>query len=236
MKRASSIALFAAYCAFGTASIALADDGHGHEDHAATHDSHGGHGISWDLATTEGKQLWGSIFNFGLLVAILFGAGGPKINAFLAGRKEGVQTALNEAAEMKAKAEAKFAEYQARLANLDNELAEIRSEIVKSGEVERERIVSEAEHKAARLRRDTEFLVEQQLKQLRLDLHKEMVEAALAAAEKVITTKATLDDQQRIAREFIRTMSPFHSSPPPRVTQMPMPPPPKLRPPEGANS
>lgn len=241
MKRLFAGSLLAAALLFDPAFASAHDEGEPGHTHEEVHDEgHGGnapHAVEWNFNTVEGAKLWGSIFNFTLLMTLLVLMGGPKIKAFLVGRKAGVETALNEAAEMKAKAEAKYAEYQKRLANLDNEIAEIRSEIVKSGEVERERILAEAEHKATRLRRDAEFLIEQQLKQLRLDLHKEMVEAALSAAEKTLREKTTADDQQRIARDFVRTMSPMNSDVPPRVTQMPMPPPPKLgRPPEGVNS
>ena len=41
-------------------------------------------------------------------------------------------------------------------------------EMIKAGEAERDRIVAQAEEKAARMRKDTNFLIEQQIKQLAL--------------------------------------------------------------------
>jgi F-type H+-transporting ATPase subunit b len=114
---------------------------------------------------------------------------------------------------MKAAAEAKYNEYQKRLANLDAELAQIKSEIIASGEAERERIIAEAERKSARIRRETEFLIEQQLKQLRADLTRESVEAAMTAAEKLLRERTTDDDQQRLARAYTSKLAPAAARP-----------------------
>ena len=47
----------------------------------------------------------------------------------------------------------------------------------------RDRIVAEAEARATRMRDDTRFVIEQQMKQLRADLTREAIEAAVNAAE-----------------------------------------------------
>ena len=61
----------------------------------------------------------------------------------------------------------------------------------------------EAEEKAARMQKDAAFLLEQEAKQMRLDLQREAVEAALAAAEELLTKRVTPADQERLAEEFL---------------------------------
>jgi F-type H+-transporting ATPase subunit b len=153
-------------------------------------------------------QLVAGFVNFAILVGLLVWLGRKPTQAFLVSRRAAVVDGLEEAQKMKAAAEAKYNEYQARLANLDLELAKIGAEIVASGEADRQAIIAEAERKASRLRRETEFLIEQQLKQLRVDLTKETVEAALLAAEKVLRERATSDDQQRLAKAYLTRLGP----------------------------
>ena len=45
-----------------------------------------------------------------------------------------------------------------RLEKLDQEMVEIRGDMIKAGEAERDRIVAQAEEKAARMRKDAGFL------------------------------------------------------------------------------
>lgn len=165
---------------------------------------HGGHETSfWDLWTPSNYELYGPIINFLFLLLIVVGFGGPALKKFLVARRQEIAEGLEEAQRLKKEAEAKYDEYAGRLERLDEEMERIRQEMVKAGEAERDRIVADAEAKAARLRRDTEFVIEQQMKQLREDLTQEAVRAAVDAAEKVLTEKITADDQQRLAKQYL---------------------------------
>ena len=70
------------------------------------------------------------------------------------------------------------------------------------------RIVREAEEKATRMQKDAEFLLEQERKQVRMDLQREAVQAALVAAEALLRGKLTMADQERVAEEFLATLVP----------------------------
>ncbi len=173
------------------------------EEHAGA--AHGDHHI-------DVLEILAGFVNFAVLIGLLIFLARKPTQAFLVSRRAAVVDGLAEAQKMKAAAEAKYEEYQARLANLDTELAQIKSEIIASGEAERARIIAEAERKAARMRRETDFLIEQQLKQLRVDLTKETVEAAMSAAEKVLRERATDDDQQRLAKSYLTKLGPTSRS------------------------
>lgn len=149
------------------------------------------------------QSLIAAFVNFTLLLVIIFGFAMKGINASLAERRATIAKDLEEAARLKAEAEAKHEEYKKRLAKLDVELGEIRAEMQKAGEAERDRIVAEAEKKADRMRKENEFLIEQRLKSLREDLTREAVISAVDAAEKVLREKANADDQQRLSRAYV---------------------------------
>lgn len=185
--------------------VAFAQDGHegGAGEHA---------GAPHSEPHLNVLELVAGFVNFAVLVGLLVLLARKPTHAFLVSRRAVVVEGLAEAQKMKAAAEAKFQEYQARLANLDMELAKIGAEIVASGEADRQAIIAEAERKASRLRRETEFLIEQQLKQLRVDLTKEAVEAAMLAAEEVLRVRATSDDQQRLATTYLTRLGPAAKS------------------------
>lgn len=181
-------------------ALAFALDGEvAHED-AHGGGEHGEHG--WD---TTG--LIASFVNFAILIGVFVHLFKDKLTSFLRERKAEVADALNEAAKLKAEAEAKHKEYTERMAKLDQELAQIKQDVIAAGIKERDRIMAEAEHKAARMRQEAHFLVEQQVKQLRGELAREAVEGAVAAAEALLLKTTTSYDQQRLAQDYLNALS-----------------------------
>jgi F-type H+-transporting ATPase subunit b len=75
--------------------------------------------------------------------------------------------------------------------------------MIKAGEAERDRIVSQAEEKAARMRKDTAFLIEQQIKQLRKELTQQAATAAVVAAQDLLEQRTTDSDQDQLAEAYL---------------------------------
>jgi F-type H+-transporting ATPase subunit b len=90
-----------------------------------------------------------------------------------------------------------------RLERLDQEMVQIRGDMIKAGEAERDRIVSQAEEKAARMRKDTAFLIEQQIKQLRKELTQQAATAAVVAAQDLLQQRTTDSDQDQLAEAYL---------------------------------
>ncbi len=152
------------------------------------------------LAGGEGRAsvLWFRIVGF-----ILVYAGRRKVRASLEARRREIEDAVAEAQRKKAAAEAKREEFEARLAQLDDEVERIRTEAKQTAEEERDRIVAEAKAKAESVRRDTKFQIEQRFKQMKEDLTGEAITAAVAAAEAMLKDKTTASDQQRLADAYL---------------------------------
>ncbi len=167
------------------------------------HDLHGELTFKSLLAHPEFQ---GTLVNFGVLVLLIAWVIRKKGNPALAERRKQVEAELEEAQRLRAEAEKRHMETATRLERLDEEMVQIRGEMVKAGEAERDRIVAQAEEKAARMRKDAGFLIEQQIKQLREDLTREAANAAVLAAQELLQTSTTDSDQDRLADAYLERL------------------------------
>jgi F-type H+-transporting ATPase subunit b len=201
-------------------SLAAAQEEHGehHEAHVDEHgaDEHGAaaHGEAHGAgahgeehhAEINWFELGGSIVNFALLLVVLFLLMRKSLPEFLRNRRASVVEGMEEARRVKEEAEAKHKEYSQRIANLDAELDRLRDEMRRAGMDERDRIVSDASKRAEKMREEARFLIDQQMKQLREDLTREAIEAAVATAEKVLLETTNAQDQERLAKDYLGTI------------------------------
>lgn len=154
------------------------------------------------------------LVNFAILAAAYYWLGKKPIAAALQNRRDSIAKDIEEAQRAKAAAEQRATVYQAKLEKLEDEVRAAREALVRAGEAERERIVSDAEAKAERLRSDARFLVEQELKQIRQDLWREAVEAAVAGAQELLAARVTPADQERLAEDYLASLgTPKSASP-----------------------
>jgi len=188
-----------------------------HEDDVEQHSSHGGHHrmTLHDVFYTHGPdgeekpnwEFWGSVVNFLLLVYLIRRMAKAPLSRFLSGRREGIEKGILEAADVKRAAEEAFNTYTERMKSLDSELAKLRKEVTEASERDRARIVAEANDTVARLKAETETLIQRQTEQLEVQIRREVVTAAAAAAEKAVRELTTLEDQQRLADAFTRELT-----------------------------
>ncbi len=207
--------------------------GHGEtpsEGHGDAHaESHGGHGhaptfddINWAygfLGEKEGAEpglLWRTkgmpvplgalLLNAAILYFLLIKFGKKPIGDGLRARKLGIMKGMEDAAKMKANAEASLAKYQKKLDDIDDEVARIKREMKEAGEAESARILSEAKERRARLERDARTLVEQELKAARESLMRDTVRSAIKTAETSLVAKVGEADHRRLGDEFLASV------------------------------
>lgn len=154
-------------------------------------------------AEAHGPNYPAMVFNFLVFAGILVLLFRKPLKQYLTSRHRDVVDGLEESARIKEAAERKHAEYTERLAHLDDELESLRQEMIQAGEAERDRIIAEAETRAARMRRDAQFLIDQQMKQLKADLTREAIEAAVKSAEQLLTGQTSAADQERLAKSYL---------------------------------
>lgn len=194
-----------------------AEHGAGHEEHAPTFDD-----VNWFygfLGEKEGVEpdlLWrtpgmpvpfGALaLNAAILYALLFKFGRGPIGEGLRARKLRIMKGMEEAAKVKAEAEARLAEYQKKLDEIDADVARIRREMKEEGDAENARILKDAKERRARMEKDARTLVEQELKAARDNLMRDTVRAAIKAAEASLTARVGDADQQRLGDEFLTSI------------------------------
>jgi len=209
----------AAAAAHDEAPAAAASESHAAEghDHAPTFDDiNWGYGFLGEKEGAEPSLLWrpkgmpvpfGALaLNAAILYWLLIKFGKKPISDALKARKLGIMKGMEDAARMKAEAEASLAKYQKQLDEIDQEVARIRREMKEAGEAESARILSEAKERRERMERDARTLVEQELKVARETLMRETVRAAVKSAEATLVAKLSDSDRQRLGDEFLASV------------------------------
>ena len=172
-----------------------AGEGHG--------EGHGEHGEAHEAPTLDWGRLGWQILNFGALLFLLVKFGGPPVAKALAARHQQIKSDLASAAETRAAAQARFEQQEKRLASLEQEIATIAASIKQEAEAEKARLIALSEERARRIREESEFIIEQQIKQAEEDLRREVAAAAVALAEKIVRSQLGPADQQRMIDSFV---------------------------------
>ena len=143
------------------------------------------------------------LLNSAVLYWLLVRFAKKPIAAALKSRKATILRGMEEAGQMKKDAEARLADYEQKLATVDQEIERVRQDMRSSGQSERKRILAEAKEKRARMERDAQTLIGQELKAAREGLLSEMTRAALRSAESTLRSRVTAADQTRLAEEYL---------------------------------
>lgn len=202
--------LIAILCALAAPAAVRAQEGEhqpaGEAHEAAAGEAHEGGehaGGEHESPTIKGLSLVAQFFNFGLLLVILIKFGGPPVNRALEARHQQIKSDLASAAEARAAAQGRFEHQEKRLAALETEIAGIVAHIKEEAEAEKARLIALAEERAKRIREESEFLIEQQVKQAEEDLRREVAAAAVALAEQIVRNQMQASDQQRLVDTFV---------------------------------
>jgi F-type H+-transporting ATPase subunit b len=143
------------------------------------------------------------VMNFAVLFIGLFLVLKKPVSQALGGRIQGIKEQLEELEEKKKIAEAKLAEYDAKMAELDKEAESLLAEYVKQGEDAKAKILKEAETAAEKLKEQASKNIEYEFQQAKADLKAEIAEKALAKAEAIIKEQINSDDQEKLVDEYL---------------------------------
>jgi len=170
-------------------------EGEDHREAAAEH--------AEEAPSIDGKKLALQLLNFGVLLAILIKFGGSAVNKALASRHEQLKAEVVAASEARAQAEARLRKQEDRLAGLEREIANMRAGIKNEAEVEKAHLIAAAEDRARRIREETAFVVEQQVKEAQVALRREVADSALRIAEETLRRSVNAEDQRRMVEGFM---------------------------------
>lgn len=153
-----------------------------------------------DISPQKVWDLFYRVLNFSVLVFILlYFLKKPTVN-FFSNRRENIRAELEELETKRVEVERAYKESESKMATLEASAQEIVAEAVRQGEVERTKILAEAERAAANMRRQAELAVQHEVATARGQLKAEITdEAARVAAELVQQNLQPADDARMIA-------------------------------------
>jgi F-type H+-transporting ATPase subunit b len=156
------------------------------------------------MASEDGiRDLLYSIFNLLLLIAVLVYFARKPILEFFNSRRGKIQDDLHAAAELRHEAEQRFAKWQRKLVDLEEELEGIRAASRERAEADREHIIADASSTAERIRLDATAAIEQELQRSHRVLHEEAADLAVELAGNLLRDHVTNADRKRLVNEFI---------------------------------
>jgi F-type H+-transporting ATPase subunit b len=187
-----------------SASVGIARADQKAEEIAAESAEHpGGELVGHEAPAVDGKKLALQLLNFGVLIFILVKFGGPAIGKALAARHQQLKADLAAASVARAEAEARLKQQEARLAALEQEIEGIRQGVKAEAEAEKARLIAAAEERAKRIKEETAFVLDQQVKEAEFRLRREVAQAAVDLAEQMVKKSMGAGDQQRLVDSFV---------------------------------
>jgi F-type H+-transporting ATPase subunit b len=144
------------------------------------------------------KEYMWKIFNFLLLVVVLFKFAKKPLANFLQNRTALIEKTLNEAKEAKEAAQKALQEVEGRLKAKDAEIEAILAAAKKSGEQERDRIIAESSRLKDKILEQAKTNIDFEVKHAKEVIKAEAVELAMELAEKKLKEKLTRDEQERL--------------------------------------
>ena len=176
--------------------------GHGAEA-AAEHGAAAGHGEHHGITKTQLMNFIWHCLNFSLLAIVLFKLLRKPISGALKDRTESSRTELETLEKQKAEAQQKYAEYEKRLSNMEQEAEKILQTFIEQGKEEKKKIIAQAEEAAERIKGQAEFFVKQELAKAKVELTKTVADTAVKIAEELIRKNLTKKDHHRLISEYL---------------------------------
>jgi F-type H+-transporting ATPase subunit b len=170
----------------------------------------GGHGGGHGGAAQWKDFMWRCIDFAALVLIMVWAVKKADMKKALADRQAGIDKALREADEMKAAAEKKFSEYNAKLAQANKETEELQKLIREDGLAEKARIVAEAKVAAEKIKDQARVLADQEIVRARTELREEAARLAVQLAEQTLKANMKADDQDRLVGEYLTKVVELH--------------------------
>jgi F-type H+-transporting ATPase subunit b len=152
-----------------------------------------------------GMEMW-KWANFAVLAAGLAYLIGKNAGPFFASRSRQIRKDMLEAADARKDAEARAAEVDRRLSNLEAEIATLRADAQREAESERQRLSAASVAEVEKIRVHAEQEIASAGKAARSELKRYSAELAIGLAEQKIRARMTPDSQDALVSGFVRDL------------------------------
>ena len=144
--------------------------------------------------------------NFLLLAGLLGYYIGKNAGPFFAARSASIRKDMEESLRQRQDAEAKAADVDRRLANLEKDIAALRSQGEAEAKAETGRIAQETEAEIAKIQAHAEREIASAGKAARMALKRYTAELAMGLAEQKVRARMTPDTEDALVQGFVRNL------------------------------
>ena len=144
-----------------------------------------------------------ALINFVIFLGIMSRLAWKPLKQYMGDRHDEIAKNLDEAAKLRAEAEATLKQYETKIGGIDREIDTLLAQIRKEAEMEKARIMSAAEADAKRLKEDAERQIAAEIDRARRELRRGVIEAAVSAAEDSLKKNIGADDQRKMAEKYV---------------------------------
>ena len=144
--------------------------------------------------------------NFLVLAGLLGYFIGKNAGPFFAARSAGIRKDLDESLRQRQEAEAKAADVDRRLANLEKDIAALRGQSEIEAQAETERLAQQTQVEIAKIQAHAEQEIASAGKAARMALKRYSAELAMGLAEQKVRARMTPDTEDALVQGFVRNL------------------------------
>lgn len=156
----------------------------------------GGHGFDWTNFILR-------VINIALFVGVLYWLLAKRLKAFLSARQGRINNNIETIKTRKADAQARIAEVEKRVADLDRERESILAEYRAQGEAMRRSIIEKAEIAAEQIRAQAKVSAEQEAKQTRDRILAEAADQVVRQARSMLQEQLTKEKHEELIDKYL---------------------------------
>lgn len=149
-------------------------------------------------------------FNFALMVGLLVYFVRKPIRNGLRNRREEIETMLADAQAAKEAAEAKYREYSEKLEKATEEIEGISAAIRREGELERDKILAHARDMSEKILQEADARAANAVARAKGELRAEAAQLAVDLAEEYLKKEFSATDQKRLVEEYMQKVGELH--------------------------
>lgn len=162
-----------------------------------------GHGEGGSLSPAKLKDLGWRAMNFAALLIILVKFLSKPIANAMGSRRMAIVNQFEELNGRRAEVEATYKGYEARIGQIESEVAEILEAAKAQAEVAREKILADATRAAADIEKKAKMSIQYELSLAKNTLRAEVADQAALMAEEIIRKNLTETDQAKLVEDYL---------------------------------
>ncbi len=142
-------------------------------------------------------------FNFAIIAFVLVKFGRKPIKDFLANRSEEIAYHIKKYEQQKEAAAEKVKEATKILNDSTDRFEQVKQRIIKDGETRKQQIIEKAQQESRMLLEGTQRKIQNQIVEARNLIRSELIDSAIALAEKRLPDEITSADEQKLIEHYM---------------------------------